>query len=1129
MDWNSLTCCLLFSVFQSVMGFNIESSPWRDFIQNQDTAFGYKVIQKDESSLIVSDPLLQRGNKRGEVYSCGINSHCSPLQMKEPPEAVNMSLGLSMTKHPWSSKIMVCGPTIPKDCKPITTYNGMCFTIDGSTVGPVPRELRDCPPPAQTDIAFLLDGSGSVNYNDFNKMKEFVVKLILGLSSRDIQFAVAQYSYYCTIHVDFTSRLNTKDIMGISQMGSITHTGKAINKLVNELFARKARPDANRVLIVITDGQSTPGDDNLWAAAENARRNKIIRYAIGVGGAFNSPSAENELNIIASDPDSDYKFKVDNFDVLDKIREKMEKNIIAIEGTQTSGDSTRMEFPQDGFSAAFVPNGNVILSVVGAYQWKGGYQEYSDGRPYKFQEGSEHDSYLGYSMTAAPTRSHTYVVLGAPRYKHKGAVIISSLQTKASFKQDPPQPQIGAYFGAEVCAVDLNSDSYTDLLLVSAPLHTEDGQEGKVFVFSMSYKPEFKMTLNGMAGQKGRFGSSLASPADLNGDKIRDVVVGAPLEDNGQGSIYIFNGRAEDITPTYSQRISGSSVRTGLRFFGLSLSESALDHSRNGLPDIAVGSKGRVMLLRSRPIVSLVTKVTYSPSKIPTRLTDCTKQLENTLRLCFTLSGLNTQISDLAANINYTLKLDAKRQNSRAYFKSKNRFLTDKMTARLQEQCKNHNFYIEACTEDALNPLSSELTFVFEGIPLTRLDNLRPVLHPDIRHTSDHNLDFEIDCGTDNICIDNLKVDFNFSGHSDIKVGIMQDMNVTVFVENRGENSYNSHVELTYPFGLSFRRVTSKQGRVECVSVDSDQKVTLGMTTCYISKPILWANSLAVFEITYSINKESNFDRMVSFTTTANSGNEKHAPDSQLTKSKTIAVKYAIYVALIRHENSSIHINFTAGKNNLEKPVNQILKVENDLRDVNLTVLIRVPVKLGQKDIWTNKNLQVPGCSMDRDEPPAVPEFVEALKKQPSVNCSVAVCRLFRCSADLKRLDLKFYNISANVSSGWIEQTGLRSVIFELVSTATLEYDKNKYIYYSSDSLHKAPVREINTQVEVYEEKNMLLEIIGGVIGGLLLLALITAGLYKAGFFKSQYKQMLEDAGAGAEGAGEGAPAPGGE
>uniref|UniRef100_A0AAR2JDC0 Integrin, alpha M (complement component 3 receptor 3 subunit), tandem duplicate 1 n=1 Tax=Pygocentrus nattereri TaxID=42514 RepID=A0AAR2JDC0_PYGNA len=970
------------------MGFNIDSSPWKEFLQNQDTAFGYKVIQKDVSSLIVSDPLLQRGDeKRGEVYNCRINSrgNCSPLRMNEPPEAVNMSLGLSMSKDPESTNIMVCGPTIPKACISTTTYNGMCFMTDVDT--PIPNKLRDCPPPPQTDIAFLLDGSGSVSDRDFSTMKEFVIKLIEGLTNRDIRFAVAQYSDDCTIHIRFTSTLNSYNIMRIQQKNGRTNTAGGINMLVNELFAWEARPSANRVLIVITDGVSTTY--GLEQAAENAKRNNIIRYAIGVGGAFNNPRAEKELNVIASDPDSDYKFKVDNFDVLDKIHKKMETNIIAIEG---------------------------------------------------------------YSMTVAKL-DYTYIVLGAPRHKHKGAVVFSSLQKKSSFQLDPPEPQIGAYFGAEVCAVDLDFDSYTDLLLVSAPLHTEDGQEGKVFVFSLSNRVQLKMTLNGLVGQKGRFGSSVASPADLNGDKIRDVVVGAPLEDNGQGSIYIFNGRAEDITPTYSQRISGSSLRVGLRFFGLSLSESALDQSGDRLTDIAVGSKGSVILLRSRPIVSSVTKVTYSPSKITTSLTDCTKPLETTLRLCFTMSGLT-------ANINYTVKLDAKRQNFRAYFTPKNRLLTDKMTVQLQEVCNYHKFYIEV-SEKFNILLDLALAYGF-------INYIKYIFTQ---------LDFEIDCGTDNICIDNLRVDFNFSGDSDIKVGIMQDMNVIVFVENRGENSYNSRVELTHPFGLSFRRVTSKQGRVECVSVDSDQKVTLGVTTCYISKPILWANSLAVFEITYSINKESNFDRMVNFTATANSGNEKHAPDSQLSKSKTIGVKYAIYVALIRHENSRIHINFIAGKNNLEKPVKQIFKVENDLRDVNLTILIRVPIKLGGKNIWANENLQIPDCSVDRDEPPTTLDFVEALKKQPSVNCSVAVCRLFRCSADLKRLDVKFYSISANVNSGWIEQTGLRSAFFELVSTATLEYDKNEYIYYSSDSLHKAPIRKVNELLCIFASMQALLYI----------------------------------------------------
>ncbi|KAG9267405.1 integrin alpha-M-like [Astyanax mexicanus] len=1130
MDWNLPSFLLLISVSQSA-AFNLDSSPWKNYPQNPDTAFGYKVIQRDRS-LIVSDPLIQNGDKRGKVYSCGVtDGRCSPLTIKEPSEAVNMSLGLSMTKDPKSSKIIACGPTIPKNCRVVTTYNGMCFTVDrnSNVEGPIPSALRDCPV-QPIDIAFLLDGSGSVRANDFTKMKTFVELMVQGLITRDIRFAVAQYSNECEIHIDFTYQLNSNLIQNIRQKGGGTNTASAINKLVDDLFNKNPRAKANRVLVVITDGQSHDAR-NLRRVAAYAQQNKIIRYAIGVGNAFNNEDAEKELNTIASDPPSEYKFKVDSFSVLNRIKETLEKNIIAIEGTQTSGDSTRMEFAQDGFSAEFNYDGKLLLSAVGAYQWKGGYQEYSSTGPSgDFQEGIEHDSYLGYSMTVARTPFINYVIQAAPRHGHIGKVFISTSMALAPLNPPvKPQLQIGSYFGAEVCAVDLDVDSFTDLLLVSAPLFTQASKEGIVFVYSVpgwaNYWSEPIMTLEGMAGQRGRFGSSLASPGDLNGDKITDVVVGAPLEDFGQGSVYIFNGQAGGIASTYSQRISGSSVQSGLRFFGLSLSQNALDQSEDGLLDIAVGSKGAAMLFRSRPIVSLVTTVTYNPKKIPPKETECEKPLENTVTVCFRLTEQNTRGKDLKAKLNYDLKLDAKRQTFRAFFQDKpkkERVLTDEMVVGLSDACKKHSFFIESCTEDALNPLSNELTFTFEGLPSISMQALTPILHPDIRNTSDHNLDFEINCGTDNICIDDLKVDFNFSGHSDIQVGIMQEMNVTVFVENRGENSYNPQVMLTYPFGLSYRRFTSKQqGRVECVSVDSDQPLALGKTTCYISKPILRQSSFAVFEITYSIHKDSNFDKLVTFSATASSGNDQHAVSSKLDKIESIAVKYAIYIALIRHENSSIHINFTAGKNNQEKPISQILKVftlflffvENDLRDVNLTVLISVPIKLGEKDIWTNKNLQISGCSSDRDEKPTVTDFVEAIKIKPLVNCSVATCRRFRCNTNILKRGVELYIISAKVSSGWIEQTGLTAAVFELVSSATLDYDKNKYVYVSSDSQHNAPIVTINTQVEVYEEKNLLKEIIGGVIGGLVLLALITAGLYKAGFFKSQYKQMLEDAG----------------
>ncbi|KAK7134267.1 hypothetical protein R3I93_017622 [Phoxinus phoxinus] len=1125
MDWNFRFLSGLFCVCQSLMAFNIDPVTWKYFTNNANSGFGYKVIQKD-ASLLVSDPLIQHSQtQRGQIYRCAVTEGiCQPLPITVPNEAVNMSLGLSMSLDPQSSRAVVCGPTIPKNCD-VTTFNGMCFKISPDNVvsRSVPKTLRECPT-SQIDIAFLMDGSGSVYPQDFEKMKTFVIEMIKSFVDRDTQFAIAQFSTECVIHYPFQQVKNAmawEDAVNkISQEGGWTNTATAIRKLVDELFVSKggARPLASQILVVITDGESS--DSKLTEAVQKAQAKDITRYAIGVGNAFAIDEATKELAIIASLPTNKHVFKVNNFDALESIREKLKENIIAIEGTQTSGDSSRMEFAQDGFSAAFTSNTDMIMTAVGAFQWKGGYQLYKpNDKSDVFQAGSEHDSYLGYSLAIATMPRVKYAVMGAPRHKHKGQVTVSRIDRSNLKQLDPPKPQIGSYFGAEVCVVDLNSDSNTDLLLVSAPTYIESDREGLVFVYIFTRQANFiySDTLVGMAGQRGRFGSSLASPADLNGDGFMDVLVGAPLEEDGQGSIYIFNGIDGGINPKYSQRIAGSSVRPGLRFFGISLSQSSLDQTRDNLPDIAVGSKGAVLLLRSRPIMLLETKVTYNPTKIPTG--DQTDQsLENTMKVCFTMHPYKHIIRDISANINYTIMLDAKRQKYRAHFSPKTRFLSDVLNIRLNgETCKSHRFFIDAFSEDALNPLSNQLTFTFDGLRLARLQNIKPVLLPTIKTTTDHSLDFEINCGNDDICVDDLRMDFNFSGSTNIEVGIMQELNVTVFVENRGENSYNTLFTLSYPFGLSYRRFTSKQGRVECVSLDAERGVTPGETTCQISKPILKGNTQAVFQITYSIDKESTFDQSVTFTAKINSGNDQHSQTSQFLREKSIGVKFAIYVALIRHEDSSLHINFTAQKPVLERPVKQILKVENDFRELNFKVFIRVPVILGDKFIWTDKNLQIPDCVKQKDERPLLTDFVEVIKKDRVVNCSVAVCAVFSCAVTLTKNERKLYNIFGNVSSGWIEQTGLKAAVFELVSSASLDYDKSKYIFFSSDSLHTAPSVQINTQVEVYEEVDMTKEIIGGAIGGLLLLALITAALYKAGFFKSQYKQLMENAEQSAE------------
>ncbi|XP_043086877.1 integrin alpha-X-like isoform X2 [Puntigrus tetrazona] len=1119
MDWDFCLFLYLFCGLPSVLTFNIDPVTWKYFTRKNAVSFGYRVIQRDTFSLLVSDPLAQNShNTRGQVYSCAISEEtCLPVTINVPSEAVNMSLGLSMTKDALSSNSVVCGPTIPKDCKVLTTLNGMCFIISGNDAvsAPIPSALRSCP--LEIDMTFLMDGSGSVEDVDFVKMKTFVMTIIQSFSNCNSQFAVAQFSTGFEVHSKFEAANDIdswrKRIGDIEQQKGFTYTAKAINRLVDELFITEggARQSAIKILIVITDGRSND-EPNLRGAVEKAEKKNIIRFAIGIGEAFDDSHAKQQLHVLASAPVAKHVFNVTDFDALDSIREQLEENI-AIEGVQSTGDSATMEFAQDGFSAVFKSNVSLIVSSVGAFQGKGGYQEhYHNGHLSDFQVGNEQDSYLGYSMTIATRSKKKLVILGAPRYSYKGQVRISVIGNNATnLLVDSPEPQIGSYFGAEVCVVDLNSDAKTDLLLISAPTYVEPRSEGRVFVYFYSRQPffTFSVVLMGMVGQRGRFGSSLASPADLNGDGFRDVLIGAPLEEDGQGSIYVFNGGVEQINPTYSQRIAGSSIRSDLQFFGQALSQSSLDHSGDNLPDIAVGSKGSVLLLRSRPIVFLDVKVTYSPSKISTSQTNCSKPLENTLTVCFNMSGYKHAITDLAVNINYTLKLDAKRYRNRAYFLPKNRVLSEAVNVTLEEVCKDHPFLIEVCTEDYLNPLLNELMFTFEGLPSQSMENLQPVLLPWVKNTTLWMLDYEMNCGSDNLCVDNLKTDFSF-GSANIEVGVMQEVNVTVFVENRGENSYNTHCILNYPYGLSYRRTVPRVGRVNCRSIDGMQEISSGKTICEVNKPLFAGNASAVFDIIYSINKESNFDQKLTFRATVTSGNTNHSENSELFKMRNISVKHAIYVAMLRHADSSIYISFTSGKNNLEKPVKQILEVKNEFKELNLTVFIRVPVKLGAENIWTNKNLQIPDCFRDRDEQPAFSSFLNVLKKEKVLNCSVAVCAVFRCDVNLLRNERKFYNISSNVSSGWIKQIGVRSASFQLVSIASLDYDDNKYVHIS-DSLSSVPVCEVNTQVEVYEEPSILKEVVGGVIGGLLMISLLTAVLYKSGFFKRKAKQQMKD------------------
>lgn len=110
---------------------------------------------------------------------------------------------------------------------------------------------------------------------------------------------------------------------------------------------------------------------------------------------------------------------------------------------------------------------------------------------------------------------------------------------------------------------------------------------------------------------------------------IADLVVGAPYE--GRGAIYIYRGSKTHVVSTvlqFSQRIYASDIRRvpALQSFGYSLADTrGVDVDGNTYPDIAVGAyeSDSVVLLRTRPIVNIVTRLSNLPDKVNPANTSC--------------------------------------------------------------------------------------------------------------------------------------------------------------------------------------------------------------------------------------------------------------------------------------------------------------------------------------------------------------------------------------------------------------------------------------------------------------------------------------------------------------------------
>ncbi|XP_043106107.1 integrin alpha-2 isoform X2 [Puntigrus tetrazona] len=1108
-------------------------------------------------------------NRKGEIYTCDVISpgaSCSPLNLQNSVSVpgisnsnnINMSLGLTLTPTAKNGGFMTCGPLWAQLCGSLYFYPGVC-----AEVSPQFTLQSSFSPAAQTcgslmDIAIVLDGSNSIY--PWEPIVAFLTTLLknLDIGPQSTQVTVMQYAVDTSFEF-FLNSHQTKESMikaasNIQQkQGLETNTFKAIDFARKNAFLAKngGRPGATKVMVVVTDGESHDASlrNTVISACESQN---ITRFGIAVLGYYIRNDIDTskliaEIKSIASNPTEKYFFNVSEEAALIEIVGTLGDRIFNIEGVgKGSGDNFKLEMSQVGFSAHQTRNKDVmLLGAAGAYNWIGTVvhqtAQKSDVLPKaafeKVLDDRNHSSLLGYSVTSVSDGSSEFFVAGAPRAVHRGQVVVYSLnsQNQPLIIDSQRGDQIGSYFGSVLCPVDVDADGVTDLLLVGAPMYmSEDKSEtGRVYLFSITKGVLSNQGFLEGSQKNARFGTAIAAVPDLNLDGFSEVVVGAPLESNGQGAIYIYNGDRKTVRKQSSQKIVGAKLDPALKFFGRSL-DGRGDMNGDSIPDVAVGAFGKAVQLWSRGVAVVTAKVSFTPDKISVLSKPCRYSGRQVscfkAKVCFSASF--KPVNPLGpADIKYNLTLDADLQSSRVsprgHFSSLDRVVQKDISVSAQEACEEYDVYVQE-TPDLVNSIALRVDVVLSH------PDANPVLDVFSPAAWEFFIPFSKDCGEDEVCFSDLVLTVQneeILGKTSLVVSQnKRRLSFTVSVMNRKENAYNARVSASYSSNLFYASVTPQTDGAEVKCALMKESDTL---VCQVSYPALRTDQ----SVTFVVNFDFNLNRLqkhadVVFEALSDSSEETPA-DNKI--SVSIPVQYNSEIILSRESNINVYL--------LEKD-NRFSSTVKDFKDIGpdfnfnvkvstgsvpvslvyLTVSLPDSTKAGNPLLYTTSVKASPAekihCADSQlidpfriSKAPYTARFTEqSLRGTDELNCNTATCRSMQCVLkDLQEKSDYYVNVTTNI---WNGTFAMADFLYTVLSVrADIETSQPELLF----------IEQKHLQVEVKVSKPgakgdvPMGAIIGSVIGGLLLLALAVALLWKLGFFKRKYQPMMNAAENGAE------------
>nr|XP_058921448.1 collagen alpha-6(VI) chain-like [Kogia breviceps] len=245
------------------------------------------LITDGEAQDIVKDPAVALRQEGIIIYSVGVfGSNVTQLEeISGRPEMVFYVENFDILQHIEDDLVFgICSPR--EECKRIEVL----------------------------DVVFVIDSSGSIDHDEYNIMKDFMIDLVkkANVGKNHVRFGALKYADDPEV-LFYLDNLGTKwEVISVLQndqpMGGNTYTAKALgfsDHMFTEARGSRLHKGVPQVLIVITDGESHDAD-KLNATAKALRDKGILVLAVGIAGA-------NAVELLAMAGSSDKYFFVETF------------------------------------------------------------------------------------------------------------------------------------------------------------------------------------------------------------------------------------------------------------------------------------------------------------------------------------------------------------------------------------------------------------------------------------------------------------------------------------------------------------------------------------------------------------------------------------------------------------------------------------------------------------------------------------------------------------------------------------------------------------------------------------------------------------------------------------------------